>query len=172
MTRLHNQQWCNEISQTSTGIRTGEKSLLVRLGSYQVETFDNRVHRAIFINVFGDMLPNTDIKYCYELIQTGDPAKVNGTRADKTVTLSFSQASDSYLREAVQGFFLEESTTCTCSLSYDCYHSGTAQWYKRDSVEVESTSDTINFCDNNKNNRAQDSYYLKNEIFSPGKRSP
>ena len=50
---------------------SGEKSLLVRLGSSQEETIDNRVHRAIFINVFGDMLHNTDIKHCHKLVQTG-----------------------------------------------------------------------------------------------------
>ncbi|KAK3737787.1 hypothetical protein RRG08_061709 [Elysia crispata] len=61
---------------------------------------------------------------------TGDPAKVTGTPADKTVTLSFSQASHSCRPEAVQGYFLEESTTCTCSLSSDGHPRGTAQWYK------------------------------------------
>ncbi|KAK3721880.1 hypothetical protein RRG08_057483 [Elysia crispata] len=59
-----------------------------------------------------------------------DPAKVTGTPADKTVTLSFSQASHSCRPQAVQGYFLEESTTCTCSLSSDGHPRGTAQWYK------------------------------------------
>ncbi|KAK3709424.1 hypothetical protein RRG08_067212, partial [Elysia crispata] len=57
-------------------------------------------------------------------------AKVTGKRADKTVTLSFSQASHSCRPQAVQGYFLEESTTCTCSLSSDGHPKGTAQWYK------------------------------------------
>ncbi|KAK3737788.1 hypothetical protein RRG08_061710 [Elysia crispata] len=66
----------------------------------------------------------------YSHTETGDPAKVTGTPADKTVTLSFSQASHSCRPEAVQGYFLEESTTCTCSLSSDGHPRGTAQWYK------------------------------------------
>ncbi|KAK3771760.1 hypothetical protein RRG08_057102 [Elysia crispata] len=61
---------------------------------------------------------------------TGDPAKVTGTRADKTVTLSFSQASHSCRSQAVEGYFLEESITCTCSLISDGHPRGTAQWYK------------------------------------------
>ncbi|KAK3760302.1 hypothetical protein RRG08_003592 [Elysia crispata] len=40
----------------------------------------------------------------------------------------FSQPSHSCLSEAVQGYYLEESTTCTCSLSYDARD--TAKWYK------------------------------------------
>ncbi|KAK3741882.1 hypothetical protein RRG08_065455 [Elysia crispata] len=149
---------------------------------------------------------------------TGDPAKVTGTRADKTVTLSFSQASHSCRPQAVQGYFLEESTTCTCSLSSDGHPRGSAQWYKggqqvgssgtlvvtrdksnpeqiivytceavsdlgrtvgstltakfafiiTDSVEVESTPDTINLCDNNNsNNQAQVTCRVSKENINP-----
>ncbi|KAK3758268.1 hypothetical protein RRG08_055199 [Elysia crispata] len=66
----------------------------------------------------------------YSHTPTGDPAKVTGTLADKTVTLSFSQASHSCFPEAVQGYFLEESTTCTCSLSSAGHPRGRAHWYK------------------------------------------
>ncbi|KAK3728896.1 hypothetical protein RRG08_017609, partial [Elysia crispata] len=136
------------------------------------------------------------IGYIYPDVTNGF-TKVTGTPADKTVTLSFSQASHSCRPQAVQGYFLEESTNCTCSLSSDGHPRGTAQWYKGgqlvgssgtlvvtrdrskpeqiytcravsdlgqkvgstlkakfafidpDSVEVESTQDTINICDKN-----------------------
>ena len=42
----------------------------------------------------------------------------------------FSQASHRCQPEAVNGYFLEESTTCTCSLSSVGKPRGTAQWYK------------------------------------------
>ncbi|KAK3791951.1 hypothetical protein RRG08_023273 [Elysia crispata] len=69
------------------------------------------------------------IGYIYPGV-TGGSTKVIGTLADKTVTLSFSQASHSCRPEAVQGYFLEESTTCTCSLISDGHPRGTAEWYK------------------------------------------
>ncbi|KAK3780687.1 hypothetical protein RRG08_015475 [Elysia crispata] len=145
---------------------------------------------------------------------TGDPAKVTGTPADKSVTLSFSQASHSCRPQAVQGYFLEESTTCTCRLSSDGHPRGTAQWYKggqqvgsretllvtrdrsnpeqiytceavsdlgrrvgsmlsakfafidTDSVEVESTPDTINLCDNRNNNQAQVTCRVINPVLN------
>ncbi|RUS74361.1 hypothetical protein EGW08_017884, partial [Elysia chlorotica] len=132
---------------------------------------------------------------------TGGYTLVGGSDGDKTVTLSFPQASHSCDPQMVQGYFTEESSTCTCSLSSVGYPRGTAQWYQgdqrvgsggilvvthdrassdqktytcegesslgrktgstltqnfaflyKDSVVVESTSDTINICDNNNNN--------------------
>ncbi|RUS68978.1 hypothetical protein EGW08_023261, partial [Elysia chlorotica] len=63
---------------------------------------------------------------------TGGHTLVGGSDGDKTVTLSFPQASHSCDPQMVQGYFTEESSTCTCSLSSVGYPRGTAQWYQGD----------------------------------------
>ncbi|RUS68977.1 hypothetical protein EGW08_023260, partial [Elysia chlorotica] len=116
----------------------------------------------------------------------------------------------------VQGYFTEESSTCTCSLNSAGYPRGTAQWYQgdqrvgsggilvvthdrassdqktytcegesnlgrktgstltpnfaflyKDSVMVESTSDTINICDNNNNYQVQVTCRISKENVNP-----
>ncbi|KAK3770500.1 hypothetical protein RRG08_061711, partial [Elysia crispata] len=71
---------------------------------------------------------NTNKDYIHT--ETDGSSGLPSTLADKTVTLSFSQAYHSCLPQAVHGYFLKESTTCTCSFSTDGYPKGTAQWFK------------------------------------------
>ncbi|RUS72750.1 hypothetical protein EGW08_019485 [Elysia chlorotica] len=147
---------------------------------------------------------------------TGGYTLVGGSDGDKTVTLSFPQASHSCDPQMVQGYFTEESSTCTCSLNSVGYPRGTAQWYQgdqrvgsggilvvthdrassyqktytcegesslgrrtgstltpnfaflyKDSVVVESTSDTINICDNNNNYQVQVTCRISKENVNP-----
>ena len=54
----------------------------------------------------------------------------------------FSRASHKCLPEAVQGYFLEQSTTCTCSLSSGGNLRVTAEWYK-DGQQVGSSGTLV-----------------------------
>ncbi|GFS05748.1 neural cell adhesion molecule 1 [Elysia marginata] len=63
---------------------------------------------------------------------TGGKNMMNGSPADKDVTLSFPQVSHSCLTNMEQGYFIGKSARCTCRATSDGYPRGSAQWYKGD----------------------------------------
>ncbi|GFS19311.1 vascular cell adhesion molecule [Elysia marginata] len=60
---------------------------------------------------------------------TGGQSLVNGKTPNKTITLTFPQASHSCLTNMEQGYFIGKSARCTCRATSDGYPRGTAQWY-------------------------------------------
>ncbi|GFR94443.1 vascular cell adhesion protein 1, partial [Elysia marginata] len=77
---------------------------------------------------------------------------VNGSPADKDVTLSFPQVSQTCLTNMGQGYFIGKSARCTCRATSDGYPRGSAQWYKGDQTVGTNGDLDITY---NKNNPEQ-----------------
>ena len=71
----------------------------------------------------------------------------------------FSQASHTCRSQAVMGYFLEEYTTCTCSLISDGHPRGRAKWFKGSQlvgsggILVVSRDKSSEWCDDNVRNQ-------------------
>ncbi|GFR57917.1 hypothetical protein ElyMa_001756100 [Elysia marginata] len=96
---------------------------------------------------------------------TGGQNMVNGSPADKTVTLSFPQVSQSCLTNKVQGYFIGKSARCTCRATSDGYPRGSAQWYKGDQTVGTNGDVDITYNKNNKTLTAETTRKLSCQVI-------